>query len=90
MATQLTLWNETRWNDVRFPDTYYAHFKEHRQCLNCRMKLRHPLHALNHYKKFHMLPIHRFFVWKFGMWNEIPQTAYVKAKAKNFPTAITH
>jgi hypothetical protein len=94
MTTQLTLWNvvplaKKGWDDIRLPDAYYSYYEAHQRCPNCRVKLRHPLHALNHYRKFHMLPQHRFFVWKFGLWNEIPQTAYLKAREKHFATART-
>lgn len=89
MATQLTLWNATPmvWNDVRLPDAYHAHFKAHGECPNCRMPLRHPMHALNHYKKLHMKTKFRFFVWYFGMWNEVSQAAYDRARKKHIATA---
>jgi hypothetical protein len=95
MATQLTFWNvkpmEVRqgWNDVRLPDEFYAFYKKCGHCPNCRMKLRHPMHALNHYRKFHMLPRFRFFVWKTGVWNEVTSPVYLKARRKGIPTART-
>ena len=91
MATQLTLWNATPmvWNDVRLPDAYHAHFKAHGECPNCRMPLRHPMHALNHYKKLHRVSTIHYFMWKLGAWNEISRPAYLRARAKGVATAKT-
>jgi hypothetical protein len=89
-AVQLTLWNErTAWNDVRLPDAYFDYYLANHSCLNCRAALRHPMHALNHYKKLHMTTKYRFFVWYFGMWNEVSQAAFSRAKKKRIATART-
>lgn len=90
---QLSLWNSlpdvSEWDDVRLPDEYHAFYKKHHKCLNCRQKLRHPLHALNHYRKFHLKSRLKFFVWKFGMWLEVSQRGYLRAKQLRVPTART-
>lgn len=86
-AVQLTLWNEkSAWDDVRLPDAYFEYYRAHNSCPNCRAKLRHPMHALNHFKKFHMKTKFRFFVWYFGMWNEVSQAAYDRARKKHIAT----
>lgn len=81
---QMTLWNllpeKPVWNDVRLPEEYHAFFVKTGTCPNCRQLLRHPMHALNHYKKFHMKSKTLFFVWNFGMWNEVPKKTYLSAR----------
>ena len=90
-AAQLSFWNAAPmvWNDVRLPDAFYAYYKAHSACPNCRLPLRHPLHALNHYKKFHRVSTVHFFMWKFGMWHEISQKAYHRARGRGVATART-
>lgn len=84
------LWNEkSAWNDVRLPDAYFDYYLATHSCPNCHQPLRHPMHALNHYKKLHMKTKFRFFVWRFGMWNEVSQAACFRAKAKQVATART-
>ena len=65
--TQLSLWN-----DVRVPQEYYDHYVRTGECVNCHHKLRHDLHAFNHYKRYHTRQQQvatppgrrqRYFVW---------------------------
>lgn len=87
--TQLSLWN-----DVRLPDEYYDHYIKTGHCLNCRKKLRHELHALNHYAKYHTkkgrsLRKQKFYVWINDSWKEVQLLAFLTAQRNCVPTAFT-
>jgi flagellar biosynthesis protein FliP len=94
MATQLAFWNmqpatKQGWNDVRLPQAYAEFYEQHKKCPNCHQPLRAYMHALNHYKKLHMFPRVRRFVFRYDMWAEVSKAAYLRAKKNKFATATT-
>ena len=85
MDAQLNLWN-----DVRMPETFHQHFKQTGLCINCRMPLRHPMHAFNHFKKFHAkAPQPQYFVWNGRRWVKSNLKTYQYARQMGQATAKT-
>ena len=87
------------WNDVRVPKEYYEHYLATDECLNCRMKLRHTMHAFNHFKRHHLNSAkrksaaandrQRFYVWHKDKFVEVPVMACVLAQLQGKAVAYT-
>lgn len=73
---------------IRLPDEYREYYKKTEECLYCPMKLRHPAHALNHWKLLHA-PKPMYFVWGKKGWSKVGRDTYVRAKRAHRATAIT-
>ena len=81
---------QPKWDDVRLPEEYHEFFLATHQCLNCRRPLRDSLHAFYHFKKWHIIKVHRFFVWRGARWDEVKFPEFIKAVKRHQPVAHTH
>ena len=91
--TQPLLWDDA----ARLPDEYARFFQTYRQCPNCRMPLTNHMHALNHWRRCHVvkeksMPNRRsycYWVWRANAqtWIEVSYKLYLACRRNSFATA---
>jgi hypothetical protein len=74
---------------LRLPRAYLRYYGLFNKCECCGSKLRHELHAYNHYMKYHNKV--RFYIWAkyLQRWVEVDKWQFVYSKERKIPTAVS-
>jgi hypothetical protein len=81
--------------DEVVPLDYHIYFIKTRSCKNCHQPLRHPLHAFNHWNKYHnKRPIVRsekptYYVWYENEWVQVNMETCMAAMLEKRAYVIT-
>lgn len=74
---------------LELPLKYALHFQLYGRCKCCTAKLRHEMHAFNHWKKYHYEDVPMYFVFVAGQWRQCSWRACIAAMNSKQCWAIT-
>lgn len=78
---------------IRIPDYMHRYFLLHGACFHCSHKLRHEIHAFNHWLRYHSnngQPIYKYYIWSAMLqrWVGVDFAQYRNAVSNKVPTCV--